>query len=50
MFSETDQPCMECPDSECAQPYIVSKCGPEVKGTIFHDWKIITGGMNSGFI
>ena len=31
----------------CTALYSVQKC-PEVNGIIFHDWKIITGGMNSG--
>ena len=31
----------------CTALYSVQKC-PEVNGVIFHDWKIITGGMNSG--
>ena len=31
----------------CTALYSVQKC-PEVNGIIFHDWKIITGGMNRG--
>ena len=31
----------------CTALYSVQKC-PEVKGIIFHDRKIITGGMNKG--
>ena len=29
----------------CTSLYSVQKC-PEVNGIIFHDWTIITGGMN----
>ena len=31
----------------CTALYSAQKC-PEVNDVIFHDWKIITGGMNSG--
>ena len=39
----------ECPDSWCALVYIATKMCQNVSrsnGIVFHDWRIITGGMN----
>ena len=45
MFSESSNPAGMPRLWVCTALYSVQKC-PEVNGIIFHDWKIITGGMN----
>ena len=47
MFSESSHPAGMPRSWVCTALYSVQKC-PEVNGIIFHDWKIITGGMNRG--
>ena len=45
MFSESSHPAGMPRFWVCTALYSVQKY-PEVNGIIFHDWKIITGGMN----
>ena len=47
MFSESSNPAGMPRFWVCTALYSVQKC-PEVNGIIFHDWKIIIGGMNRG--
>ena len=47
MFSESSHPAGMLRFRVCTALYSVQKC-PKVNGIIFHDWKIITGGMNRG--